>query len=379
MGETFPVKHNSLSLKEHKLLEKESKLKGCCRCSLSLTVFCVITCCIFIIYWIILSPLLVNIFVSYNANKSDKWSVLYWIIAFLIWLFIMICLTLIWRCVDSKQNENIKPQSYGTNISASLTNVKYPQNVKTTDIKRVKSLNDVISVKDKTKNVHDKTGTNTSEESRCVKTKKHKDLPPLVIHRRNSGRDIEKAGTVNQKEIVDKDDGELKSGNEIHKKQKESMKDYLNLVTVTPDDVVDVESPKRSLSPRELFFIDLIREAEKAERYKADDKTKIPEGKYFFPHDFSSTEKDIANDRKLEKKKSIESSTSTAYESTYFIANVESPKSEKAEVYLEILPDSELIKQQPVNLNIEKTVFTSQKSSENNGNENTEEKVVFEI
>ncbi|XP_076621561.1 uncharacterized protein LOC143341984 [Colletes latitarsis] len=361
MSET--VKQISSDMKEHNLLKEETKSKDCCRCSIpyKLIAFCVITCCIFIIYWILLTPVLVKLFPTYYESKTNKWSivrfVLYCAFAFIIWLFIMLCLTLIWRRIVLKENRKIKLLSYGTNTSASLNNVTHdcPQSIK------------FVDVKDKTKIDHDENDRNSCDEPRSIKTKMHKDLPPLVIHRRNTGSDIESAGAVDLKENDKNDEDVLKSGNEDHKRYRESMKEYMKLVTVTPDDESDVRSPKGPLSPRDLFFIDLLREAEKAERSKAPDNSKITEGKRFFPRDFSPDEKDIASNIKYGKQKSIESPTSIAHESTYFIANIDSPKSEKSEVYLNIDPDPELLRQQPVNLNSVKADFVLQENPKDSG------------
>ncbi|XP_053996574.1 uncharacterized protein LOC128886058 [Hylaeus anthracinus] len=385
MSESNSVKRDSLVLKEDKPLKEEKKLRNCCRCSIpyKLAAFCIITCLIFVMYWLIITPLLISAFRNYNANKTDRWSiarlVLYWATAFIIWLLIMLCLTLIWKRIESKQNRKIKLQSYGTNTSASLISVKYdsPQIVKFANVKKDDSSNDLISAKNQTESVYDEIDTNISDESRNIKRKNPKDLPPLVIHRRNSGNDIESPGTVNQKENIDKsDEDELKSGNEIIKRHRESMRDYLKLVTVTPDDSVDGKSPKGPLSPRELFFIDLIKEAEKAERVKANDSSEITPEKHLFPRDVFPSQKDVDSNIKSDKKKSVDSPSSTG-PSTYFIANVESPKSEKTEVYLEINSDPELVKHQPVILNIDKAKFVSQENAKDSEKKNTEEEEVF--
>ncbi|KOC61012.1 Mediator of RNA polymerase II transcription subunit 16 [Habropoda laboriosa] len=163
-----------------------------------------------------------------------------------------------------------------------------------------------------------------TDESRRNRAKKHKDLPPLVIHRRNSGNDIERFGTVKVEKDVDKIGGK-KGVSELEddkrKAERESMKEYLKLVAVTPQDDTDTKSPKGPLSPRELFFIDLIREAEKAERSRADNPKRTEE-EHFFPSDFSPTEKDIGKYRK-EEIRLTESPTSAEREATYFIADVE--------------------------------------------------------
>ncbi|EFN86573.1 hypothetical protein EAI_17560 [Harpegnathos saltator] len=120
---------------------------------------------------------------------------------------------------------------------------------------------------------------------------------------------------------------------------KSSLQDYSKLEK-------EVKSPKTPMSPRELFFIDLIREAEKAESAKLE---KI----YFFPnettqHNIKSEEEmknkiDTTNEEYIEniqdaneKNEKINKNKSKC-ESNYFIANVENPESaKKAEMFLQI-------------------------------------------
>lgn len=385
MSEKLAAKHkNSLVAKKNKLLP-ESESKNCWSNSRSyrLAIFCILTCCIFVTYWIILTPLLLNVFVEHHSENTDRSSawlfVLYWLIAFVVWLFIMLCLVLIWRCSNTKHYDNEKLQSYGTNcssISESLISKKFDRSkiAKLQDIKKDGSLNDPTIF-------YDKPNTNISDEVRRNKMKKHKDLPPLVIHRRNSGNGIERVGTVNVEGIDDEsneDKVELKSGDDHWKTGRESMKEYLKLVTVTPQDELDTKTPKGPLSPRELFFIDLIKEAEKAEQSKG----KIPEGregKQFFPNDFCPTKKDGKNVSNEEERSEIPV-TNKEPEATYFIANIESPKSEKAEVYLEIDPDPGTLKEWSMDLSNEKPVLMLQGSSKDEENNSTNEKIVlFEV
>lgn len=383
MNDKFAVKHtNSISLKKQKLLLKESESNNCFSYSpYKLTIFCIVSCCIFFIYWFVLTPLLINTLVNYHSNKIEIWLVLYWLIAFLIWLFIMLCLIIIWKCVEIKSNNKIKLQSYGTNStlkSGSLINTKfdYSQNAKLKD----KPLNDLII--DKNKISHDKLNINNSDECQYNKLKRYRDLPPLVIHRRNSGNDIEHTGIVNVKKNINESINEnnedeylLKSGNNYLKKQKESIKDYLKLVTVTPQDESDTKIPKESLSPRELFFIDLIREAEKAERNRENNPQET-EKKHFFSDDFSPTEKDVNKNLK-EEKKLIENLTD---HKTYFIADIKSPKSEKTEVFLKIESNYESAKKWSMNLNDRKPVLVLGNTSKDEENENLKDKIIlFEI
>lgn len=369
MSGKLAAKHtNSIALKKHKLLLNRSESRSCCPYSRPhrLAIFCIITCCIFVLYWIILSPLLISAYHSDKAkNWPNGWYILNWIIAFLIWLFIMLCLLLIWKCFEIKHhNDDVKLQSYGTNDSlnsGSLINTKlnHSQNVKLKDTKQDGPPIDSISDKDRI--ACDKSNMDISDKSWHNKVKKHKDLPPLVIHRRNSGNEVGRIGTINMEKNVNKDEDIPKSGNDTLKNQRESMKDYLKLVAVTPQDELDTKSPKGSLSPRELFFIDLIREAEKAEQNRTSNPQGT-EGNQFFPSDFSLARKDVKEDKR-EKQKPTDIPTNKQQEVTYFIADVKSPKREKNEVYLEIEPDQESAKKWCVCLNNEKPILVLQADS----------------
>lgn len=402
MSENLTVKHtNSLTLKKNKLLQKANKSKICCLCSrpYKLVVFCVMACCIFLIYWIILSPLLISVFYSHNAHKTDKtsvaWLALYWFIAFLIWLLIMVCLILIWKCFDFEQTDHIKIQSHGTSNSVtlpSMVSVKYsrPRTLKLAHIKEDKPLNDLVSDKNDVIAIREKNGPDISDKFQRNRIKKHPDLPPLVIHRHNSGNDIERTGTINFDEDADKnneDEGVLRSGNDIYKSHGEFRKDYFTLVTVTPEDEIGVKSPKGQLSPRELFFIDLIREAEKAEGDKVNNDSETTEGKHVVPRDIAlaekqitkgiEDEKNITKDVENEKKKSLENPTNITPEFTYFIASIERLKNEKSEIYLEIDTNSEPVQQWSINLDNKKPVLMLQENSERTKNERNDEKLYY--
>ena len=386
MSEKLAANHiNSIALKKHKLLLNKNDPRSCYSYSkpYRLAILFVVTCCVFLIYWIILAPLLISIFTAHHSGKTENWSVgwlvLYWFIAFLIWLFIMLCFLLIWKCYEIKRSSAVKLQSYGTNDSLKsriLINMKldHSQDIKLKDIKYSTALNDSISDKDKS-------STNLNE-FRHNKTRKHKDLPPLVIHRRNLGKNVEQVGTVNVEKNIDKDDKDediLKSGNDILKNQRESMTDYLKLVAVTPQDELDTRSPKGPFSPRELFFIDFIREAEKAERIRERNSYGNTEENRFFPSNFSEIKKDVNKDTKEEQKLS-DILTNKEQEVTYFVADIKSPRKEKSEVYLKIESDQESAKEWSVHLNNEKPILMLRDSSKNEEDENTKDKVIlFEI
>lgn len=276
-----------------------------------------------------------------------------------------------------KCDDNVTLQSYGTNGSP-----KSKSSIKSSKLDHSQNAKLEGIIPDKDKIVYDKSDVRIAEDSRRGKIKRHRDLPPLLIHRRYFDNGIEQVGTVKVEENINEnvrknneDEGTLKSGNDDLKRQKESTKDCLNLVSVSPQNETDTMSPKGPLSPRELFFIDLIREAEKAERNSASDPQGT-KGKYFFPSDFSPTRKDVNKDRKGGKKAS-ETPTSEEREATYSIADVESSRSEKTEVYLEIDPDQELLKEWSLNLNEEKPALVLQDNSKNEQDKNSKDKIVL--
>ncbi|XP_076235200.1 uncharacterized protein LOC143179748 [Calliopsis andreniformis] len=386
MNKNLVVKHkNSLALihlKKDKLLQEknESKIVSCSK-SCKLAMFCVLVCCIFLIYWIILSPLLISTIYSHNGNKTNKmsivWLAIYWFIAFIIWLLIMLCLILIWKCFDFNERDNISMQSYGTSNLAklpSMISTKYnrPQNLRLSNVKEDEVLNDFVS---------DKKDTDSFEKYQHNKIKKHRDFPPLVI-RHNSGNDIESIDIVNLNEGDDKNkknENSLELENDIPKNHGEFTKNYFKLVTITPEDEIDVKSLQEQLSPRELFFIDLIREADKAERNKAN-YFKTTEEKYSFSSDNNLIENKFTQETQVEKTQLFKAnSSSTEAESSYFIASIESPKQEKTEVYLEIDTDSKPVKRWSVNLNDEKPVLVVQNNFDVRKEDNDEKVVIFEV
>lgn len=389
MSKAFSVKHkNSLILTEQKLLQEKSGKRRCCQCAepYRLTVFCIVMLCVFVLYWFILGPLLIH--AIHNDNKKDKYSkflfIAYWIAAFFIWVFITLCITIVWKCIEAKQDEKFKLQTYGTSNAMTLGPMTYEKggpthNVKFVERKEDRTADATISDKEKMKNASDETDKNNSLEMRRNRSGKHKDLPSLVIHRRNSGNNIENTGEVNLKSDSDEngeDSDALKSGNIIPKIQRQSMQDYLKLVTVTPDDGTDTpKSPKGPLSPRELFFIDLIKAAEQADQNKENVSAEVPDRKHFFPNDFSPNEKGVVTDAPNEKNPSPNSDLKT----TYFIANVESPKSEKTEVYIDVNPENtkEIVAPHSINLIIKDSVITIEEETKDNENEKPKEKVVI--
>lgn len=141
-----------------------------------------------------------------------------------------------------------------------------------------------------------------------------KDLSPLVIHKQMSGENIENTGVVH----VEKDENnQLDVANDYV--EKSPLQDYLKLVTVTPSED-EVKSPKTPMSPRELFFIDLIREAEKAENAKKSLKRKT----HFFPDETS--ESDAKNVEDVEEGKDVKRTKNVDGKDPKDVKNIENGK-----------------------------------------------------
>jgi len=208
---------------------------------------------------------------------------------------------------------------------------------------------------------------NDSESKKSDQENLKKDLPPLVLHKQISGENIkDTAGVV----CVEEDETRLSTASNIA--EKSPLQDYLKLVTVSPSED-EVKSPKTPMSPRELFFIDLIREADRVESARLL-KTKTQ----FFPSDATESDnvkivedgkenaehrksikdvEDVKDKRDWEVSKKLRSKR----ESSYFIADVESPTSEKTEVFLQI--DSN--KDEETGLIVEKPVLILQSNEMN--------------
>jgi len=196
-------------------------------------------------------------------------------------------------------------------------------------------------------------------ESKKNREDLRKDLPPLVIHKQISGENIEDTAGIVRVEEDERTHLSIVSDYA----EKSPLQDYLKLVTVSPSED-EVKSPKTPMSPRDIFFIDLIREADRVESARSS-KTRT----HFFPsettesanaeivksvRDGKDTEehrkdiKDVEDAKKDKKDNKLKSKR----ESSYFIADVESPTNEKTEVFIQIDPsvgeETGLIEEKPV-------------------------------
>jgi len=185
-------------------------------------------------------------------------------------------------------------------------------------------------------------------ESKIDRENLRRDLPPLVIHKQISGENIEDTDGM----VCVEENKKTRLSIASDYAQKSPLQDYLKLVTVSPSEDGEAKSPKTPMSPRDLFFIDLIREAEKVERSL---KTRT----HFFPSettksDSAETVKSITNETDMENvehrkdvkdtkdenlKDKKDNKLRLKRESSYFIADVESSTSEKTEVFLQIDPN----------------------------------------
>lgn len=316
--DSLALKENKVFCEEKKEIYKLTKLKRCEHLSFHWLIFSV-----FLIYWFILCPLIWAICYTFRYWHS-YWSLLFWTVAFLIWVMIMCGLIIFRRSLLAKQNPEINMVSkYGTdNIKESL-NVYQISSKDTTSLetKKLNDLNDPESKKNNRENIL------------------RKNLPPLVIHKQISGENIEDIGIVH----VEKDEiNQLDIASNYV--EKSPLQDYLKLVTVLSPD--EIKSPKTPMSPRELFFIDLIREAEKAEK-SLETKTL-----HFFSSETTENNtknveniKEEMNTKDVKHRKDVKAAknekdeineSKSKRESSYFIADVGSPINEKTEVFLQV-------------------------------------------
>lgn len=326
MTTKLAMKHkDSLALKENKVFREEKKeiykqtnLKKCEHLLFPWLIFSV-----FLIYWFILCPLIWAICYTFRSWHS-YWSLLFWTVAFLIWVMIMCGLIIFRKSLLAKQNPEINMISkYGTD------NIKESLNVYQISSKDTKSF--------KTKKLNDSNDPEFKKNNR--ENFLRKDLPPLVIHKQISGENIEDVGFVHvEKDEIDQLDI---ATNYI---EKSPLQNYLKLVTVLSPD--EIKSPKTPMSPRELFFIDLIREAEKVEKLQ---ETKTL---HFFSSETTEDNtknventKEEMNTKHVKHRKDVKAAknekdeineSNTKRESSYFIAEVGSPVNEKTEVFLQI-------------------------------------------
>lgn len=330
MTTKLAIKHkDSLVLKENKLLQekkcqsyKKFNLKKCEHLSFSWS-----TLSVFLVYWFILCPLIWAICDVSKTYWLSYWPFLFWVVAFLIWIIIMYALVIFWKRRFQARLDpevNLMTPKYGSDYVDKLSNfhqmssedINFLETKKTNDLSDQKIKNDPGNFR-------------------------RKDLLPLVIHKQMSNENIDDTEIMH----IEKDeDGQLDVASDYV--ERNSLQDYLKLVTVSlPEN--EAKLPKSPMSPRELFFIDLIREAEKAESAKSLEK-KV----YFFPNEttqnYIENEQEIKNRTDMTNGKDIEvkdakneknenmSRNESKCESSYFIADVENAVSERTEVFLQI-------------------------------------------
>jgi len=327
--DSFTLKKNRLHGKN--CVIEQSKLKRCKHLSFPWSILIV-----FLVYWFFLCPLIWSI--CYPLRPL--WPFLFF--AFLIWIIIMCGLIILWRRFQVEQNLEINTISkYGSDNARKPLSV-HQISPKDAEFLETKKWNDS----------HDLESKKNREDLR-------KDLPPLVIHKQISGENIEDTAGIVRVEEDERTHLSIVSDYA----EKSPLQDYLKLVTVSPSED-EVKSPKTPMSPRDIFFIDLIREADRVESARSS-KTRT----HFFPsettesanaeivksvRDGKDTEehrkdiKDVEDAKKDKKDNKLKSKR----ESSYFIADVESPTNEKTEVFIQIDPsvgeETGLIEEKPV-------------------------------
>ncbi|XP_026824554.1 uncharacterized protein LOC113561729 [Ooceraea biroi] len=333
MATKLAIRHkDSLVLKENKLLRncetrKQSKLKQYEHLSLPWLILG-----IFLAYWLILCPLTwAACYVStLTTHWPSYWPSFFWTVAFLTWIIITCGLMIFWRYLQVKQNDEINVISkYGSDNVAERPTSTHQMTVSIEDAKspETKRTNDISDRIDR-------------------ENLRRKDLPPLLIHKRMSGEEIEDTGVVH----VEKENETAELNVASDYVEKSPLQNYLKLVTVSPseDEIKMPMSPKTPMSPRELFFIDLIREAEKAENAHSL-KTK---GRFFpseaMEKDTTRNVQDRKNERDAEaedkedvnneRNEETNNGEESKQESCYFIADVDSRVCEKTQVFLQIEP-----------------------------------------
>jgi len=345
MATKLAIKHkNSLVLKKSTLLHKDkcetrerSKLKKCGHLSLPCLMLSM-----FSAYWFVLCPLIwAACYVS--TNWPSFWSSSFWIVAFLVWIMIICGLIISWRYLQVEQNYEIKviPRYRGSDNVAEKSMSTHQMTV---SIEKSPGTNNINDISDRIV-----LGSKNDQGN-----SRRRDLPPLVIHKRMSGEKIEDIGIVH----VEKDEqSPLNISSDYIRKS--PLQDYLKLMTMSLSEN-EIKSPNVAtpMSPRELFFIDLIREAEKAESAQS-----LKTRRRFFPKEEiengtgiikdvkgQGNENDIKDKKDIKDERNKETINGTSGkemclennkkdskdESCYFIADVENPINKKTEMFLQV-------------------------------------------
>lgn len=205
---------------------------------------------VFFIFWIIVCPLT---WALLNQSPSSEqwphyWPYILWTVAFIIWLIITSILIFFWR-----RQKIRKVACHQTESLKSILTPKY-----------------VINVKEKQPEIMNMTQMTLNNDQEPVELRRNlkeerSRLPPLIIHPNITGQNENKINVSTSEDKGNLDTPGLANSSRISREiGQSSIKEYLKIVTVeTPSPAKD--SPKSPLSPRELFFIDLIREADKKE------------------------------------------------------------------------------------------------------------------
>lgn len=267
---------------------------------------------LFILFWFITCPLIFVALLKMHYNWPKQWPFYYWMVALIVFVLLLAILVCIWRYSSRKNQENSS-----TMVSGIDSKKMYAKCRKDSNPKKLYtiSLNTIQKNQDKPEGI-------CMEPSTC-----QQDASTLKLEKRLAGDNPKDEDTIEND--IDK---VFRRCSIQHKSQREMKRpESLALSTVT-ETTAEVHSASSPLTPRELFFWDLIQNANKSRNSTT--------------HSFIEHEKEFcsSDDASLSSPKAVKPTTdnpeiraarSEKLSSTeYFIANVPDRKSLTAEVFL---------------------------------------------
>ncbi|XP_067213534.1 uncharacterized protein [Linepithema humile] len=305
-----------------------------------------LTSIVFVLYWFVLIPMIWLI-----CHLLQHWSWFYWpfwTVVLAVWIAITIGTIVLWKRAEAERIREATLLQYGSDHkeeSYSYARQISSENEEFVEMKKMNKARD--------------------EESK----ENGRNLPPLTIHKRVSGEN-EDSGVerVEEDETAQGSDDDCKD---------HPFQDNAKPVIVSSS----VDEVKTPMSPRELFFIDLIREAEKTE--SAQSQLCLQQTTHFFPSEMTEDDAKDAKDVKEDAQDATDvkdaeenakdakdakdendgktSKLKSERQSAYVITNVESLADEKTEVVLQI---NSSVREQ-TELSAEKPVLTLKSNEEN--------------
>lgn len=237
-------------------------------------------------------------------TKRLPWSYWpFWTVVFIVWVVITCGIIVFWKRLEIKRYREVMLKYGSDHTEKPYSNVR----------QMTSESREIIEMK-KMNIAHD-------EESK----RNNRNLPPLTIHKRISGEN-------ENNEVKQDEKDETAQGSDIAEECKDrSFRDNLNLATASFSE----NGVKTPMSPRELFFIDLIREAEKAENLKSPNFC-LSEMTENDAKDMKDVREDAQDTTDVKHENDDGKTSELKCRSSYFIANVESSADEKTEVFLQI-------------------------------------------